>query len=286
MNETLYQLGPIMKAARKFKKFNQADVASAIGCSQSALSKMEHNLLVPSAPQWFLFSRFTAIPPEALETGIIDRHTTIKFNSTDVSQGFKLPKRYRLFRSLKMRELYPFMKVLKQENPQWHQEFIAESGLDPEFFLDFDNLVNFNALIDVVGVFLRRGKHSEEVVKKVVAEGQDKIYWDHFYVDWQKLSSVEEVMKAFSEKQAFFQIDFQLKVEGKGESVQITYLPEQHLKQMGATASPDVHHFLNLYRKATIEHVIRMALGKRVEVTLLTEADTAPFEGRFQVKAA
>ena len=59
MNEQPMTLGPLMKAARKFKKFNQSDVAQAIGCSQSALSKMEHNLLVPSAPQWFLFSRFT-----------------------------------------------------------------------------------------------------------------------------------------------------------------------------------------------------------------------------------
>ena len=53
MTEQQYSLGTLMKAARKFKKFNQAEVADAIGCSQSALSKMEHDLLVPSAPQWF-----------------------------------------------------------------------------------------------------------------------------------------------------------------------------------------------------------------------------------------
>jgi transcriptional regulator with XRE-family HTH domain len=75
MNEHEVSIGPLMKAARKFRKFNQSDVADAIGCSQSALSKMEHNLLVPSAPQWFLFARFTAIPPETLETGFIDRHS-------------------------------------------------------------------------------------------------------------------------------------------------------------------------------------------------------------------
>ena len=102
MNEASYTMGPIMKAARKFKKFNQADVAQAIGCSQSALSKMEHNLLVPSAPQWFLFSRFTSIPPESLETGFIDRHSKVKFNNDQVSLGFKIPKRYRHFRAGKI----------------------------------------------------------------------------------------------------------------------------------------------------------------------------------------
>ena len=83
-------LGPIMKAARKFKKFNQADVAHAIGCSQSALSKMEHSLLTPSAPQWFLFARFTAIPPETIETGIIDRHSKVSLNDFCVLRWCRL----------------------------------------------------------------------------------------------------------------------------------------------------------------------------------------------------
>lgn len=108
MNEQSFSIGPLMKAARKFKKFNQSDVANAIGCSQSALSKMEHNLLIPNAPQWFLFSRFTSIPPETIETGVIDRHTKVRLNNDSVSLGYKLPKRYRLNRAEKVREVFLF----------------------------------------------------------------------------------------------------------------------------------------------------------------------------------
>src|SRR5690606_41875780 len=95
MAEQQYSLGTLMKAARKFKKPNQAEVAQAIGCSQSALSKMEHDLLVPSAPQWFLFARFTAIPPVALEEDIIDRNLPLQLPHIN-SHGLILLRRFKL----------------------------------------------------------------------------------------------------------------------------------------------------------------------------------------------
>ena len=165
----LFSIGPLMKAARKFKKFNQADVAQAIGCSQSALSKMEHNLLVPSAPQWFLFARFTSIPPETLETGIIDRHSKVKFNNDQVSLGFKIPKKYRHQRSEKVREIYPFLQYLeKKMTPPLNKEFMLSTGLEAEFFLDFDNLISFQLFIDTIQYFFSIGKNSPEEIKGIV----------------------------------------------------------------------------------------------------------------------
>lgn len=287
MSEQSYSIGPVMKAARKFKKFNQADVAQAIGCSQSALSKMEHNLLIPSAPQWFLFSRFTSIPPETLETGIIDRHSKVKFNNDQVSLGFKIPKKYRHFRSEKVREVYPFIVFLeKKMSPPLNKEYILSTGLEPEFFLDFDNLINFQLFVDTVDYFIKLGKSSASDIKGIVNFGQDDIYWNHYGVEWKKLESIPAVLNEFALEQTFFQTDFQLKVETHSGKTTVSYFPEYHLKQIGATVTPEVVEFLNHYRVATLENLIHRVLGSKIKVELMAEVHTSPLGARFEVKDA
>lgn len=287
MDEQTYSIGPLMKAARKFKKFNQADVANAIGCSQSALSKMEHNLLVPSAPQWFLFARFTSIPPETLETGIIDRHSRIKFNDEDVSLGFKIPKKYRTQRAEKVREIYPFMQYLEKKiSVEKYKEFVLSTGIDSEFFLDFDNLINFQLLVDTIEHFIKLGISSPSDIKGLVNFGQSNVYWDHYGVDWRKLTNVPDLLNAFAHEQVFFQTDFQLKVESGTGKTTISYYPEYHLKQMSVTIKPEVVDFLNHYRSATLENLINRIAKLQVHVELIKEANTSPLGARFEVKNA
>lgn len=287
MDDQTFSIGPLMKAARKFKKFNQADVAQAIGCSQSALSKMEHNLLVPSAPQWFLFARFTSIPPETLETGIIDRHSKVKFNNDQVSLGFKIPKKYRHFRAEKVREIYPFLQYLEKKMvPPQNKEFMLSTGIDSEFFLDFDNLINFQLFVDTIEYFISQGKSSESDIKGIVNFGQNDIYWNHYGIEWKKLDNVSAVLNEFAQEQVFFQTDFQLKVENLTGKTVINYFPEYHLKQMSASVSPEVIEFLNHYRKATLENLLIRVLGHKIDVELVAEASASPLGARFEVKNA
>lgn len=286
MNERMFTIGPIMKAARKFKKFNQADVAQAIGCSQSALSKMEHNLLIPSAPQWFLFSRFTSIPPESLETGIIDRNAPVKFNSAEVSLGFKIPKRYRLHRAQKVREVYPFMQVLEKESPGSVTDFIQSTGIEPEFFLDFDNLINFHLMIDVINFFIKHGKSSPEDIKKIVEVGQNEIYWDHYQKEWKKLNDVNSLLNQFVSSQLFFQTDFQLKLDSASDRVMISYMPEYHIKQNIVNLPDEIVNFLNQYRKLSIQNMIKRMMNRDVTVELSMERMGSPLAARFDIRTA
>lgn len=283
MNEQAYSIGPIMKAARKFKKFNQAEVAQAIGCSQSALSKMEHNLLVPSAPQWFLFARFTAIPPETLETGIIDRHSKVKFNNDQVSLGFKIPKKYRHFRAEKVREVYPFILYLEKMNPPRHKEFMEMTGLDQEFFLDFDNLINFQFLLDSIDFALKLGKSTLEDIREIVSF-QNDIYWNHYGVEWMKLTSVAEVLTEFANEQPFFQTDFQIKVENVSGKIHVSYFPEYHLKQFGQNATKEQIDFVNNYRKVTLENLVKRVINQNITVHLIAESQTSPLGAKFEVR--
>ncbi len=283
MDELNVAIGPLMKAARKFKKFNQSDVADAIGCSQSALSKMEHNLLIPNAPQWFLFSRFTAIPPESIEMGIIDRHSKVKLNDESVSLGFKLPKRFRLNRAQKVREIYPFFQYLeKRVGTDAYLQFTHNLGIDSEFFLDFDNTISFQLIVDVINFYINAGIKSKDQIEELVKFGQNELYWDEFGEEWKKLKKPSEVLEAYAREQHFFQADFSLTVKASEKEVIISYQGENHLYHFLKDAGPEVKAFLISYRKASLENLISRTLGLTIEVKPEAE-NTSGLESRFHI---
>ena len=279
-----YTIGPLMKAARKFKKFNQSDVAQAIGCSQSALSKMEHNLLIPNAPQWFLFSRFTAIPPETIETGIIDRHSRVKLNNDSVSMGYKLPKRYRLNRAQKIREIYPFLVYLeKKVDGEAFKQFTESVGIDSEFFLDFDNLVNFQMIVDLVNLFIRLGHDSESKIKEIVQFGQNGLYWDRFGDAWKQLRGSKEVLVEFAKEQTFFQGDFTMNVDYIKNNLMVSYIPEPHLYHFLKDVTTETKNWIAIYRKITLENLVQMTHGQAIEAKLVPELSNSPLDNRFEI---
>lgn len=285
INNTELTIGPLMKAARKFKKFNQSDVASAIGCSQSALSKMEHNLLIPNAPQWFLFSRFTSIPPETIETGIIDRHSQIKLNDDSVSLGYKLPKRYRLNRGQKVREIYPLMLYLEKKiDGDDYKDFMATLGIDSEFFIDFDNIISFQMVVDLMNLFGRISKDSLEEIRALVRFGQkENRYWDGFFEKGRKIQSLTELLEVFSQNQKFFQADFTVKLHQVNGTLTLSYVPESHLYHFLKDAGVEAKNFLANYRKASIENLAQIILGLKIEARLVPELSTSPLETHFQL---
>ena len=277
-------IGPLMKAARKFKKLNQADVASAIGCSQSALSKMEHNLLLPNAPQWFLFSRFTNIPPETIETGIIDRHKRARLNDDSVSLGYKLPKRYRLNRAQKVREVYPFLFYLeKQIGHEALTQFTESVDIDSEFFLDFVNLINFQVIVDLMNFYDRLGKNSPGDIKKVVEFGQNDLYWDKLDEEWKKSGQLELILTEYCKQQSYFQSDFHVTCDLEANRIVISYVPEPHLYHFLKDLSDHTKVWLQYYRKFSLEHLIRRNYAVEKEASSLPRLTHSPLENRFEI---
>jgi DNA-binding XRE family transcriptional regulator len=261
-------IGPLMRAARKFKNLNQADVAHAIGCSQSALSKMEHNRLLPDAWQWFLFARFTAIPPESIEVGVIDRHTRVLMNDV---QDLRLPKRFRLNRAQKVKEIYPFINYLNSIKEQkLLNEFFDTSKLDTEFFLDFDNLVSFQLVVDIINLFIKEGIDSELQIKQIVQVGQDSVYWDHYFRYWMKFESVKELLIEYIFQQPYFQGDFDLSLSEREGNLIFTYLPKEHVVLTIKDVAEETKQWLILYRKFTIEHLVKFQLGIKVEAAFIS----------------
>lgn len=282
MSEQIIPIGSLMKAARKFKKLNQAEVAKALGCSQSALSKMEHNHLLPNAPQWFVFARFTAIPPETIETGIIDRHTRALMNNENISMGYRLPKRYRLNRAYKVREVYPFWLALKKlAHRKEVEDFLVNLQIEEEFFLDFDNLISFQLVVDMINLLLGLGVSSDEMIKEIVLNGQNEIYWDRHYVDWKGARDAGDLLDMYVREQAFFQDDFNISMEQNGTEIKVSFIPLPHLYQFLKDVSLETRLWLETYRKYSLENLVKVFLGKEITVHALPAGKSSMLEMHF-----
>ena len=281
MVKTLFPLGSVMKAARKFKHLNQAEVAKAMGCSQSALSKMEHNQLIPSAVQWFLFSRFTSIPPESLETGVIDRHIKMSLQSIPPDVLAKLPKRYRINPGEKMREVYPLLMGLQNKiDPESLTKFEESLGIDADYFLDFDNVINFQLIIDIINLFIHHHVFSDQDVKEIALKGQNPLYWDQLQFEG---DTIKKRIEHYCVDQDYFQADFVLQIKEQGDKLRFSYLPIPSLYSFLKDLTAETIAWLGTYRKYTLENMIERSSGKLARVISLPELSRSPLEQHFDL---
>ena len=245
---------------------------------------MEHNHLTPSAPQWFSFARFTSIPPESLETGIIDRESLVLLNNDTISLGYKLPKRYRLNRAQKVREVYPLLLSLERVDEKSFHAFLNSLGIHPEFFLDFDNLISFQLMVDVINEFILRGESSQEDVKRIVELGQDDIYWDKFGADWKNEESIRILLLKYSLEQSFFQADFHLRLEDHQTYYHFSFIPEPHLYHFLKDVQDVTTNWLGFYRLFTLKNLCMRFMGKEIEIRFLPELSKSPLEHHFEIR--
>lgn len=138
-------------------------------------------------------------------------------------------------------------------------------------------------MADLISFYIKIDRSASGEIRKIVEVGHNGIYWDHYGVEWQKLSTIEEVLDAYIEKQMFFQTDFKLTREGSGEQLKLSYIPESHLKEFTGKVSEEVVNFLNQYRKYTIENLIKWVLKKDISVNLIQELGPSPFAARFSI---
>ncbi len=131
------RIAALMRAARKKRDLTQVEVSKRLQISQSALSKIESGLLIPSAPQWFEFCQFTDISADSLLTGYMERLGSAVVESGDLNVGFKIPKAYRPYRGSKMRAMLPFLKYFHSvAGEEKVDQYFRSIKLDQDAFLD------------------------------------------------------------------------------------------------------------------------------------------------------
>lgn len=274
MEEEYKHIGRIMKAARRFKKENQESVSKAIGCSQSALSKLEHGTLVPSAPQWFDFCRYLEIPVQSLESGVIDRHWPVE--SSELPSVLKWSKRYRQFRGLKSRELYPFVSYLRQtRGDEGVEKMFDELGIDIDLGVDFDHQINHLLIFDVIHYFIKNDISNLQSVKTLGERYASPIIHGDLFKEYGKQKNLKDLLSAFVREQRFYQLDFKLEVENASDrSAMLLVKSEKYFDSFVKEANPDVLEFYRYYFKSKIESFLSAVL--KTSVTLSQASSLAP----------
>ena len=217
--------------------------------------------------------------------GIIDRHSKVILNDASVSLGYKLPKRYRLNRAQKVREIYPILSYLEKKiDAEAYPELMKSIGVDPEFFLDFDNIISYQFVIDLMNLFSRLEHDSMKEIQDMVVFGQDHLYWDGFIDEWKKFKSVKDLLKAFGHEQPHFQADFTIQIQEMDHHLRIAFIPENHLYHFLKDVRPETQAFVSSYRKLSLENLIKLTLDLDVEVREVSGLSKSPLETHFEIE--
>ena len=284
MEEDYKEIGRLMKAARKFQRENQESVSKAIGCSQSALSKLEHGTLVPSAPQWFLFCRHLHIPVTSLETGSIDRH--IPIITLEEASLIKWPKRYRNFRGLKSRELYPFVSYLKAlKGDAAVEKMFEELGLDIDLSVDFDHQINHLLLFDVIQYFIKNDISSHQEIRDIAQRYALPAVHGELYREYAKIHDIRNIVELFIKEQKYYQIDVKLKVEEiQHGRLNLVLNHERYFDSFIRDTSPEVLDFYCNYYKFKIEALLAGLTKEKVTVRAPENSAPRGFPERYEIE--
>lgn len=250
-------LSLIMRSARKYKGITQQELAKALNCSQSALSKMENGVLTPSAPQWFDFCRITEIPVESLVWGYIDRENTAEVISDKTTNGHNLPYRYSQDRGLKVKYIIPFLTYLcKHHGRDDAISFLKSHKISQEFFVDLDNQVSLNFLYDIFKFFQSKGWDNKDVLGQVTA------YFAHANTHGRTFDTIIKSNDSFDAVSNYvqnfksYQNDFKLSISGKDQTrMELTVKPRPHLKKFKVFKDTEFCLFLENYLLNSLEVV-------------------------------
>lgn len=143
----------VIRASRKQRSFTQKEVADRLGISQSALSKFEHGVLIPSAYQWQVFCEMVEIPALSLKSGLIERALPLEVGQVARVGTFNLPRKFAYNRSTMIRWFLPLLMAAKNNlGENLYFDFMKKIKIDPDYFVDLNHTIAFDLFWEIQNV--------------------------------------------------------------------------------------------------------------------------------------
>ncbi len=267
---TAQRIARIMRAARKRKGLTQQVVAARLGISQGALSKIEHGLLIPSAPQWFDFCELTDIPPESLRLGYIDRLLPLAgpvSTSLDVS-GFKLPRRFLEQAALRVRALQPLIRYFRQARGEdGFESFCRDRKIDPDYFTVYDHAIHVDLAFELARALREAGALAVDDLSPVSAQFSDPDAHGALAARLRAASAGAGALRALVENVALYRADFEIAFRATGAGrAELTLSPRVDLAARAASADPGLAHFDCRYWQELLARAASIAGGVVAQV--------------------
>jgi transcriptional regulator with XRE-family HTH domain len=250
--ESAGRIAGLMRVARKRSSLTQTAVADGLGISQSALSKMESARLIPSAPQWFTFCEITKISPDCMTLGYIERNKPATLGRGEVEGGFRLPKQFAEFRGSKIRAVMPFVIVFREAfGEEKFNQYLESLKLDPDFFMDLDNQISLNFVLETMRTLVSRGDFkSKDFSKMSRAMVQPRVHGGALYKDLEVAPNPIMRMKSLVGHARQYECNFRYGIaEDAPTRLVLTIEPEPHLEAFDYRNDPVLGNALCLYKQ-------------------------------------
>jgi hypothetical protein len=258
-----------MRAARKRAGLTQVGVSSGLGISQSALSKMESARLIPSAPQWFSFCEIAGISPDSLTLGYIERNKPATLGRGELESGFRLPKQFAEFRGSKVRAVMPFILTFKETfGEDKFGQYLEGMKLDPDFFMDLDNQINLNFVLEAMKTLVSKGdfkaRDFTRMSRAVVNPG---VHGGVLYRHYEGAANSIARFKTLIGNARQYECNFRYGIEDeKATSVVLSIEPEPHLDAFDYRNDSVLGNALCKYKQTYFQQVSSCGHGPALQL--------------------
>jgi transcriptional regulator with XRE-family HTH domain len=265
----------IMRTSRKAKGWTQVEFSKMLGVSQSALSKLESGILIPSVHQWFEFCGFAEIPADSHISGYLDRLQEIQFQHKIEVENFKVKKDYLVDAGSSARSMAPLIQWLYSSMGESKaRKLIKEMGVDADYFVDLSHPINFRFFADLMDVLKKKGLIKKQGLSGMTQFASEKGAHGSLFNNYQNAGDVENLMKVVFSKSAFYECNFDYAIEHSGsDKVEFSVTPREHLVKNRNLKFDEISDQLIDYRTGYFKSVLEGALhpSTRHELTCISE---------------
>jgi transcriptional regulator with XRE-family HTH domain len=249
------KIANLMRAARKRSGMTQVEVSKILQISQSALSKIESGILIPSAPQWFEFCGATKISPDSLTTGLIEYHSPATLQHGTQGIHFKLPKAYQQNRGSKMRAMLPIVNYFRNVGgEEKFDAYFKKIKMDSEMLYDLDAQVSLNFFLDLSRMLISEGLLKAKDFSKLTESVNRPQTHGYMHRQYDSEAGSLNVLSVLLANSAQYECNFKYQIEDqKKNQVTMSVTPREHLREMSYRNDPTLGDFLCKYKQHYFE---------------------------------
>ncbi len=258
----------IIRTSRKLRGWTQVETAQKIGISQSALSKMESGVLIPSVHQWFEFCSSAGIPADSHVQGYLDRLEMLRFQDTVAQKDFKVSQLYRNHAGSSARSMMPLLNGLFTNLGDIKaKKLVKEMGVDPDYFVDMGSQINFRFFVDLFQVMKKKGIYKKSDLSQITSETPTQKIHGGLVSSYQQAINAESLLKLGFSKSSFYEVNFSYKIEESStKKLSFSIIPKEHLLMDKQLQFDEARDFLNDYRTAYFKNFVDQLGTKQIAV--------------------
>ena len=243
----------LTRAIRKYYEIKHIDFAPIIESSQSALSKVESEILGLDAMQWVTICEKFNLDPRSLITGKIENLGTRKMQVDDISRigGFKIPERYAHHMGSTARTAYPLIKfMITKLGEKKASAFFKSINMDKDYFVIMNNPINLLFIQDLYDFLTSQGALTPQTVPQIIKTAQFKDVHSFILPEISQTTSVEQATKKLLQRiKTNYELNTQYAFGGGKDFIEAT--DQAHVKELKLKS--DFQKFRQVYNLSHIQ---------------------------------